>query len=207
MNVSGVANCSIRGWRKKSEFSLMISTADLLGPFGGSEAFFDGVATLTMVNDLCFLPVLLFLLLLRTIAALVLLVAVSTECVVAWLLKDKCALVVAVARAREKRRSRTVSVAFLPRVYHRLDARAFDRERTESWIIQSLCPKCWAVISAWGIGEKLRSGVGHGWRAKKKRDDGRTDPSTTRSKKETNEEKVHQTHHWLRLTWWSNLWF
>ena len=61
----------------------MISTADLLGPFGGSEAFFDGVATLTMVNDLCVLPVLLFLLLLRTIAALVLLVAVSTECVVA----------------------------------------------------------------------------------------------------------------------------
>ncbi len=59
----------------------MISTADLLGPFGGSEAFFDGVATLTKVNDLCFLPVLLFLLLLRTIAALVLLVAVSKECV------------------------------------------------------------------------------------------------------------------------------
>ena len=51
MNVYGVANCSIRGWRKKSEFSLMISTADLFGSFGGSaDDFFDGVATLTMVK-------------------------------------------------------------------------------------------------------------------------------------------------------------
>jgi len=31
---------------------LIISTADLFGSFGGSEDFFDGVATLTMVSVL-----------------------------------------------------------------------------------------------------------------------------------------------------------
>ena len=194
MNVSGVANCSIRGWRKKSEFSLMISTADLLGPFGGSEAFFDGVATLTMVNDLCFLPVLLFLLLLRTIAALVLLVAVSTECVVAWLLKDKCALVVAVARAREKRRSRTVSVAFLPRVYHRLDARAFDRERTESWIIQSLCPV--EPSSLRGIGDARRAFRHDDVQKRNATTDGRIRRPPAQKKRPTKKKSTKRTTGW-----------
>ena len=143
-----------------------------------------------MVNDLCFLPVLLFLLLLPTIAAFAF-VGGGVNRMRRRDLKIS-ALAVAVARACEKEGRGRLALRF----YHAftiVSTRALSIASEQSWIIQSLCP---AVEPSFReIGEKLRSGVGHGWRAKESTTDGRIVDHPL--KKETNEEKVHQTHHWL----------